>query len=391
MDGSNVGRRPWPYVVFAFLAIVGAVVGCASPGASAPEPAAVSNRPGEEGLEVRITELVGAEIRRQKLNAELVASETPYLRYRLADSKVMVGIVEGAVTKACREYGGALDDRGNTRSFVLSAAHFGAKRADAKIWPTASGKQDTESRLSLLMDTASEAGSHESASHLESVCLLPGHREAVLAAYEDRPGQSVFDRVRPDAARFYAQPDLRRYYWLSVGSFDRYAARVPAIRADYLQRVVAIRDSIRPQSEAIAEADRAEARAEQQRSDAALSARQAIASAAADRFRSAAAFKKEIGLIVCSSDNRLAYVEQIAGVRVKLTVRGQAAGTFEEFGRYGPRSLKSRTGQYLRHDEAGLIEYPNFLFQPLSSAVRFTSAPETIWDLSERWGVCEFR
>lgn len=391
MDGSNVGRRPRPSAVLALLAVLGVLVGCASPGASVPGPAGVANRPGEDGLEARITELVGAEIRRQKLNAELVASETPYLRYRLADAKVMVGIVEGAVTKACREYGGAWDDRGNTRSFVLSAGHFGAKRMDAQIWPTASGKQDTESRLLLLMDTANEAGNHESAGHLESVCLLPGFREAVLAVYEGRPGQTVFDRVRPDLARFYAQPELRRYYWVSVGSFDRYAARVPAIRADYLQRLVAVRDSIRPQTDALAEADKAAARADQQRRDAANAARRAIESAAADRFRSAAAVKKEVGLMVCSSDNRLAYVEQIAGARVKLTIRGQAAGTFEEFGRYGPRSLKSRTGQYLRHDEAGLIEDPNFLFQPLSSAVRFTSAPETIWDLSERWGECEFR
>ena len=389
MDCSNVVRRRWPTSVPAMLVMVGALVGCASPGI--PGPAAVANRPGEDGLEARITELVGGEVRRRKLNAELVASETPYLRYKVADNQVMVGIVEAAVTKACREYGGAWDDRGNTRSFVLSAGHFGAKRADGQAWPTPSGRQDTESRLSLMMDTINEIGAHESAAYLASVCLLPGHREAVLAAYEDRPGESVFDRVRPDAARFYAQPELRRYYWFSVASFDRYAVRVPAIRADYLQRVVAIRDSIRPQTDALAEADKASARADQQRRDAADAARRAIESAAAERFRSAAAVKKEVGLMVCSGDNRLAYVEQIAGARVKLTIRGQAAGTFEEFGRYGPRSLKSRSGQYLRHDEAGLIEDPNFLFQPLTSAVRFTSAPETIWDLSERWGTCEFR
>lgn len=387
MDG---GRRRVSAALAAAV-VVGSLFGCASTGPSLPRQVSVATMPGEDGLEARITELVGDEVRRRKLSAELITSETPYLRYRVADSRVMVGVVEGAVTKACREYVGAWDDRGNTRSFVLSSGHFGAKRLDAQVWPTASGDQDSESRLSLLMDTANETGAHETATYLSGVCLLPGHREAVLAAYEDRPGESVFDRVRPDASRFYAQPELRRYFWLSVGSFDRYAARVPSIRAEYLQRVVSIKNSIRPQTDVLAAADKAAARAAEQRSAAANAARTAIETEASSRFRAAAMVKKEIGAMVCSSDNRLAYVEQIAGARVKLSVRGQAAGTFEEFGRYGPRSVKSMNGQYLRHDEAGLIEDPNFLFHPLSSAVRFTSAPETLWDLSERWGACEYR
>jgi hypothetical protein len=383
---------PWRCRLFAVATVALSLSGCAS--APTPRPGQTNTPPlaGEDALEARVTELVQEGLRKRKLKADIVLAETPYIRYNGADGKVVVELVEGAFATACREYGGVRDDRGTYRSLVLSQRHFDGKRTDSPMWPTAStDTTNMENRLNLLMDTASEVGAHETGAYLDSVCLLKNEREAIISAYEDRPGQTVFDRVRPDVTKFYANPDLRRYYWFSVGSFNRYAARVPDIREERQRRATAMYESVRPQTQALVAADVAVVRKTEQRAAQARAARVEVDNAAAVRFSAAVAAEKPVGSTVCSADNRVAYIEQVAGTRIKLTVRGRALGTYAEFGKFGPHSLMSAPEQYATQGTPQQIEDANFLFHPLPRSVRLSSEPQVIWDESRFWGACDYR
>lgn len=380
-------RTPWRCRLFAVAAITITLLGCASAPTSTPGSALPPPGTGEDALEARVSELVRDGMRKRKLGAEIVLTETPYIRYRGADGKAVVELVEGAFAAACREFGGVRDDRGAYRAMVLSTRFFDTKRTDSPKWPTVSTDTTTsENRLNLLMDTASEVGTHETGAYVDFVCLLKNEREAIISAYEDRPGQTVFDRVRPDVAKFYANPDVRRYYWFSVGSFNRYAARVSAIREDRQQRATAMYESVRPQTQALVAADVAAVQKTEQRAAQAQAARIEIENAAAARFRGAVVGAKPVGATVCSADNRVAYIEQVAGQRIKLTVSGRALGTYDEFGRFGPYSLMSPPGQTPQ-----IIEDAHFLFHPLPRPVRLSSETAVIWDESRFWGVCDYR
>lgn len=385
-------RTPWRCRLLAVVAVTVTLLGCASAPTSIPGSAITPPGGGEDALEARVTELVRDGMRKRKLKAEIVLTETPYIRYRGTDGKAVVELVEGAFAAACREFGGVRDDRGAYRSMVLSSRFFDAKRTDSPTWPTVSTDTTTsENRLNLLMDTALEVGAHETGAYLDFVCLLKNEREAIISAYEDRPGQTVFDRVRPDVAKFYANPDLRRYYWFSVGSFNRYAARVPAIREDWQRRATAMFESVRPQTQALVAADVAAVQKTEQRVAEARAARMQIENAAAARFSAAVAAEKPVGSTVCSADNRVAYIEQVAGPRIKLTVRGRALGTYAEFGKFGPHSLMSAPEQYAAQGTPQQIDDANFLFHPLPRPVRLSSEPQVIWDESRFWGACDYR
>lgn len=378
------------------LLVVGTVaftlLGCASAPMPSPAPASHAGDAGEDALEARVTELVQEESRKRKLPADVILTETPYIRYKAADGKAVSEVVERAFVAACREYGGIHDDRGVYRSLVLSQRHFDAKRVDNPAWPTASADStNPENRLSLLMDTAGEAGSVETGAHLESVCVLKNQREALISAYEDRPGQTVFDRVRPDVKNVYSNSDLYRYYWFSVGSFNRYAVRVPAIREERQQRATAMYEAVRPQTQALVAADLADVQKTEQRAAQARAVRLEISNSAAARFRAAAAAGKSIGSTVCSADNRVAYIEQAAGSRIKLTVRGRAMGTYGEFGKFGPHSLVSPTGQYAMNTTPQPIDDAHFLFHPLPRPVQLSREPQVIWDEASFWGACDYR
>lgn len=94
----------------------------------------------------------------------------------------------------------------------------------------------------------------------------------------------------------------------------------------------------------------------------------ADSNAAQRRFQAGVTAKKDIGVTVCSSDNRLAYVEGMAGPRLQLRIVGIAADS------------------NLINPE--LRPYSMFTINPPRKIVR---DPKVIWDLSSYWAVCDFR
>lgn len=94
-------------------------------------------------------------------------------------------------------------------------------------------------------------------------------------------------------------------------------------------------------------------------------------------------------MTVCSSDNRLGYVEQVAGPRIKILLKGRAVGNYGEFGEFGPFDLDD-TGM-VDLQQARPITDANFLFRPLTKQVRFANRQELIWDEGRYWAACEYR
>ena len=173
------------------------------------------------------------------------------------------------------------------------------------------------------------------------------------------PGNSVFETVESD-----------------LGSTSALQA-VPGIESkqEWVAGASARENQARAATEALKQA--AEARSREIRVE------------ADHRFRRASALPKAIGTTACSSDNRVAYIEQVAGVRVKLTLRGFAVGRMGEFGEYGPYALKVDGAP----DSSGNlpIEDPNFLFRPLTKPVQMGNLGGVIWDDSRYWGACDYR
>lgn len=118
--------------------------------------------------------------------------------------------------------------------------------------------------------------------------------------------------------------------------------------------------------------------------------RAAVAEAARQAFVSASARTKQVGTTVCSADNRVAYVEQIAGDRVKLAVRGRAVAREEQFGALGPFKVGFRSSLGTVHDEQP-VEDPHFLFNRLPGPIRLTTETAVLWDESQFWGECDYR
>ncbi len=130
----------------------------------------------------------------------------------------------------------------------------------------------------------------------------------------------------------------------------------------------------------------------EERSRIARDQRAAIAQQAADSFDRAVRSPKRIGVTVCSSDNRVAYIEQVEGERVKLTVRGRAIGNYDEFGSFGPKALTAPATFFSGDANAKRpIEDPNFLFLPLPKPVQLTRESQALWDQGQYWGVCDYR
>lgn len=120
-------------------------------------------------------------------------------------------------------------------------------------------------------------------------------------------------------------------------------------------------------------------------------------------FQSLSAATKSVGSTVCSADNRIGYVEQIAGPRLKILLRGRAVAQRDAVYGHG-----NALGPF-RVDKGGLsmedtispdsaaIELPvidpNYLFKP-HRTVRIAptaSSSGTIWDEARFWGGCEWR
>lgn len=126
-------------------------------------------------------------------------------------------------------------------------------------------------------------------------------------------------------------------------------------------------------SQQLAAKQRSDAKVSQMKRDDATRAAGIVAAARAV-FEVARNRPKRVGTTVCSQDNRLADVEQVAEGRVRLLVRGFAVSTnaYEE-----------------------PIKRPFYLFQPSESdeprEIRIRQSPSQIWDGAEHWAECDFR
>lgn len=108
----------------------------------------------------------------------------------------------------------------------------------------------------------------------------------------------------------------------------------------------------------------------------------------AKRFMQAAAVPREVGMTVCSADNRVAFIKQVDGARVRLLVRGRAVGNQGDFGPYGPFDtalFEAPAGRPIP------ITDPYFLFLPLPGAVKFVRVEEKLWDLGRLWAICGYQ
>jgi len=120
--------------------------------------------------------------------------------------------------------------------------------------------------------------------------------------------------------------------------------------------------------------------------------------AAEQRFRERLSETKEVGMTVCSVDNRIGYVEQIAGQRIKVEVRGMAAGR-HAFGKLpGPQgpfefntsmmSMEEEADRHARRDVFP-VKDPYFFWQGQQTVQMLPfKQPQTVWELAAGWAGC---
>lgn len=130
---------------------------------------------------------------------------------------------------------------------------------------------------------------------------------------------------------------------------------------------------------------------------------QQVNRAAELRFQEAAAAPKAVGATVCSADNRLAFVEQISGTRIRLQVYGVAFARWTDAllnsNPLGPFSVDtSRVKSILPSDpENEGLELPVtdrlYLFKPHTAVLirPYTGTANVLWDESRFWGACGWR
>lgn len=121
--------------------------------------------------------------------------------------------------------------------------------------------------------------------------------------------------------------------------------------------------------------------------------------AAEARFSAQAVRPKEIGMTVCSADNRLGYVEQIAGPRIKVDVRAVAAAEAYKVATdrdpMGPFETVPGVDVSLlifdpqTRSTAVPVADPHYLFQELPQLTTLPfNNPKTVWGQSSEWAVC---
>lgn len=132
-----------------------------------------------------------------------------------------------------------------------------------------------------------------------------------------------------------------------------------------------------------------------------MAKRKAALTTAISAFQSAAE-RKQRGETVCSADNRIGYVEDIASGRVKVSVRGLAA--YRKPGIPGRQVIDEPYGpfglDYSREFNIGSQHYnmqtvvpirdKYYLFFP-GRDITFVAAPAELWDDAKNWARCTYR
>jgi hypothetical protein len=129
--------------------------------------------------------------------------------------------------------------------------------------------------------------------------------------------------------------------------------------------------------------------------------RQRLAREAQNRFTTLSAQPKTIGMTVCSRDNRLGYVEQLAGSRIKLAIKGRAVVRRERVYRdddaRGPFDVDTTglpidwvSNPGLSNLEVAVLD-PHYLFQPQQTIKLGAIGTGEIWDDATYWAACDWR
>lgn len=123
--------------------------------------------------------------------------------------------------------------------------------------------------------------------------------------------------------------------------------------------------------------------------------------AAEQRFSTLSSASKSTGVTVCSRDNRLGYVEQVAANKIKVLVKGKAVAERDAvYGHGNPLgpfkvdssglSYEMALGEHGKHLELPVLD-PLYLFKP-HSAIRIAPlAAGHIWDEGRYWAACDWR
>ena len=167
-------------------------------------------------------------------------------------------------------------------------------------------------------------------------------------------------------------------------SFEAIANEISTLQADKLfQGMTELRQRLSPAGIAAAKARRAAS------NQAAADRRGANSRAARQAFSAAAMAPKSVGATVCSADNRIAFIEQVSGSRLKLSIRGWAMARRQKFGELGPYDLERGPDNFGMYDEGRILD-PYFLFYPLTGSITVSRAPETLWDNGSSWALCNY-
>lgn len=129
--------------------------------------------------------------------------------------------------------------------------------------------------------------------------------------------------------------------------------------------------------------------------------RQRLAREAQNRFATLSTQPKSIGATVCSRDNRLGYVEQLARSRIKIAVKGRAVVRRERVYRdddaRGPFDVDTTglpidwvSNPGLSNLEVGVLD-PHYLFQPHQTIKLGPINTGEIWDGANFWAACDWR
>jgi hypothetical protein len=124
--------------------------------------------------------------------------------------------------------------------------------------------------------------------------------------------------------------------------------------------------------------------------------------AAEQQFQAAASAVKGVGASVCSADNRLAFVEQISGTRIRLQLYGVAVARWSALDNanpLGPFAVDRSTVEFVLPSELDSqgIELPVtdrfYLFKPHTTVQiqPYTGSGNVLWDESRFWGTCDWR
>ena len=208
---------------------------------------------------------------------------------------------------------------------------------------------------------------------------------SVLKLGTEKNALLTIDQARFRAAIEFALPTQRRQALIN---------EEVSYRASYQSRMAA-------EQQRAQEATRRsrETQAQQQQAFAAQTRQANLA--AEQRFSALSNAPKSTGMTVCSQDNRLGYVEQMSGGKIKILVKGRAVAerdaVYGHGNPLGPFKVDTSSlnyelalGEHGKRLELPVLD-PLYLFKPHRGVRIAPLNPGQIWDDSGYWAACDWR